>query len=223
MRPFIAGFAFAGVLAVAPGTAIAAPCAGFADVQDTDFFCTAVQWIRNRNVTFGCNATDYCPNSAVTRASMALFLNRLGTTLTPRLEFVEASLGVVDPDTTPSLCPTVEIASVGYPRQALVSVAFGGQSAGDLGYAARPMVSTNNGATWTSVTAPANDIRESVVGAAWTNTATSGIYAIPAAQAVRFAVSVARHSGMADFTQGRCQVTASVMNANGTSPPFDAQ
>ena len=223
MRLNLVRFAFAGVLAVGPPSAVAAPCAGFVDVQDTDFFCTAVQWIRNRNVTFGCTGNEYCPNSAVTRASMALFLNRLGTVLTPRLEFVEASLGAVDPDLTPSLCPTIEIASVGYPRQALVSVAFGGQSAGDLGYAARPMVSTNNGATWTSVTTPANDIRESVVGTAWTNTATSGIYAIPATQAVRFAVAVARHSGMADFTQGRCQVTANLMNANGTSPPFDAQ
>ena len=118
---------------------------------------------------------------------MALFLNRLGTALTPRLEFVEAALGAVDPDASPSLCPTVQIASAAYPRQALVSVAFGGQSAGDLGYAARPMVSTDNGATWNPLTNPANDIRESVVGAAWTNSATSGVYAIPATQSVRFA------------------------------------
>ena len=199
MRPFLARTALASLLALGSASAVAAPCAGFIDVQDTDSFCTAVEWIKNRNITLGCTATTYCPASAVTRASMALFLNRLGTALTPRLEFVEAALGAVDPDASPSLCPTVQIASTPYPRQALVSVAFGGQSAGDLGYAARPMVSTDNGATWNPVTDPANDIRESVVGAAWTNSATSGVYAIPATQSVRFAFGVARHSGDCRF------------------------
>ena len=215
----------AGVLTLGCGAALAAPCAGFTDVQDTDPFCREVEWLKNRSITLGCPAAtpSYCPGDAVNRASMALFLNRLGTALTPRLEFVEAALGAVDPDGSPSLCPTVQIASATYPRQALVSVAFGGQSAGDLGYAARPMVSTDNGTTWNPVTTPANDIRESVVGAAWTNTATTGIYAIPAAQAVRFAVGVARYTGTADFTQARCHVTANVMNANGTSTPFDGQ
>lgn len=215
--------ALAGLLAVAAAPALAAPCAGFSDVADTDGYCSSVEWLKNRSITFGCAGGVYCPNDPVIRASMALFLNRLGTALTPKLEFVEATLGAVDPDALPSLCATAQIGSTTYPRQALVSVAFAGQSAGDLGYATRPMVSADNGTTWSALTLPANDIRESVVGAAWTNSATTGIYAIPATQAVRFAVAVARHSGTADFTQARCQVTASVSNANGTSSPFDAQ
>jgi hypothetical protein len=223
MRPYLARTAVASLLALGSVSAAAAPCAGFTDVQDTDSFCTGVEWLKNRSITLGCTATTYCPTSAVTRASMALFLNRLGTALTPRLEFVEAALGAVDPDTSPSLCPTVQIVSAPYPRQALVSVAFGGQSAGDLGYAARPMVSTDNGATWNPVTNPASDIRESVVGPAWTNSAAAGVYTIAATQSVRFAVGISRHSGAADFTQARCQVTANVMNANGTSSPFDVQ
>lgn len=223
MRRCVARTALASLLTLASASAAAAPCAGFTDVQDTDSFCTGVEWLKNRSITLGCTATTYCPGSAVTRDSMALFLNRLGTALTPRLEFIEAALGAVDPGASPSLCPTVQIASAPYPRQALVSVAFGGQSAGDLGYSARPMVSTDNGASWNPVTNPANDIRESVVGAAWTNSATSGVYPIPATQSVRFAVGVTRQSGVADFTQARCQVTANVMNANGLSSPFDAQ
>lgn len=223
MQPFLVRTALAGILALGSASAVGAPCAGFSDVQDTDAFCREVQWLKNRSITFGCTANTYCPSSAVTRTSMALFLNRLGTALTPRLEFMEATLGAVDPDASPSLCPTVQIASTVYPRQALVWVAFAGQAAGDLGYAARPMVSVDNGATWNPVTNPANDIRESVVGAAWTNTATSGIYPIPATQSVRFGVGVVRHSGGADFTQGRCHVTANIMNANGTSSPFDTQ
>ena len=95
MRRFFVRTAFASILAMGPTSAVAAPCAGFSDVQDTDAFCTAVEWLRNRNVTLGCGTGVYCPASAVTRASMALFLNRLGTALTPRLEFVEAALGAL--------------------------------------------------------------------------------------------------------------------------------
>jgi len=224
MRAPIARFALIGLLALDAAPAVAAPCAGFTDVQDTDLFCTAVEWIRNRGVTIGCTSTSvYCPAASVTRASMALFLNRLGTALTPRLEYVETALGVVDPDVEAALCATPQIASAAYPRQALVSVAFAGQSTGDLGYATRPMVSTDNGTSWTALTAPASDIRESVSGAAWTNSAASGLYAIPASQTVRFALVVNRQSGGADFAQARCQVAANVMNANGVSSPFEAR
>lgn len=209
------------IFAIGASRAFAAPCVGFDDVQDTDSFCPAVEWLKNRSITLGCTATAYCPNSGVTRASMALFLNRLGSALTADLRHVELVLPAVDPDLANALCATGAIVATPYPRQALVSIAFAGQSAGDLGYAARPLVSTDGGTTWNPVTNPASDVRESVAGAAWTNVATSGVYPIPAAQAVRFAIGVARHSGTADFTQARCQLTANVVNANGASSPFD--
>lgn len=196
-------------------------CAPFTDVAAASGFCTNIQWMHNRGITLGCTATAYCPNSGVTRASMALFLNRLGSALTADLRHVELVLPAVDPDLANALCATGAIVATPYPRQALVSIAFAGQSAGDLGYAARPLVSTDGGTTWNPVTNPASDVRESVAGAAWTNVATSGVYPIPAAQAVRFAIGVARHSGTADFTQARCQLTANVVNANGASSPFD--
>ena len=225
MRPLRTRVLCRALLALACGGALpasAALCAGFTDVQDTASYCTAVEWLKNRSITEGCTeVTLYCPGNVVTRASMALFLNRLGSALTPDLRHVEAVLPAVDPDASAALCATTTIASTPYPRQALLSVAFAGQSGGDLGYAARPLVSTDGGATWNPVTNPASDLRESVAGTAWTNSATSGVYAIPAAQSVRFAIGVARHSGTADFTQARCQLTANVVNANGASSPFD--
>lgn len=213
-----------GVLALALGLgsapALAAPCAGFNDVQDTDNFCSAVEWLKNRAITTGCGGNLYCPNDTVIRAHMALFLNRLGTALSPQLTFVENSYVGVDPDGSPQLCGTGDIAAAAHPRQALVSIAFGGLSVGDLGYSARPLVSTNGGGSWTSLNTVA--IRESVTGSAWTNTAATGIYAIPASQSVRFAVGIARESGSAsaDFSQARCHLTASVLNANGSASPF---
>ncbi len=65
-------------LAVSP-VAFAAPCAGFTDVDSTDPFCTQVAWVKNRGITLGCtSATLYCPNAAVTRLQMALFMYRQG-------------------------------------------------------------------------------------------------------------------------------------------------
>jgi hypothetical protein len=65
----------------------ASPCAGFVDVDDTSGptagFCADVTWIRNRNVTLGCTATQYCPFQNVSRIQMAAFMRRLGEALFP--------------------------------------------------------------------------------------------------------------------------------------------
>jgi len=67
-------------------------CYGFADVQPADSFCNASEWLANRGVTLGCVAGQYCPTQNVTRAQMALFMNRLGNALVPRILKVEDSL-----------------------------------------------------------------------------------------------------------------------------------
>jgi len=56
----------------------AAPCAGFTDVDDASGFCTSVAWMKNRAITLGCTASQYCPADFVRRDQMAVFLYRLG-------------------------------------------------------------------------------------------------------------------------------------------------
>ena len=56
----------------------AAPCAGFIDVDDSSGFCIHIEWLRNRAITLGCTATQYCPSNFVRRDQMAAFLYRLG-------------------------------------------------------------------------------------------------------------------------------------------------
>jgi hypothetical protein len=65
------------------GSAIAAPCAGFTDLDSTSQFCDEVTWMKNRGITMGCTATQYCPQQDVTRLQMALFMFRLGDALFP--------------------------------------------------------------------------------------------------------------------------------------------
>lgn len=70
--------------ATSSGGAQAQNCDVFTDVQNTASYCPAVVWLKNRQVTLGCASTLYCPTDLVTRAAMALFMQRLGTALTPQ-------------------------------------------------------------------------------------------------------------------------------------------
>lgn len=68
---------------VAPAPAQADTCGPFTDVDAAQSFCADVLWMRNRGITQGCSATQYCPNSGVTRAQMAIFLRRMAASLAP--------------------------------------------------------------------------------------------------------------------------------------------
>ncbi len=46
----------------------------FTDVAPTDTFCRHVHLLAARNVTLGCNATQYCPGQTITRDAMASFI-----------------------------------------------------------------------------------------------------------------------------------------------------
>jgi hypothetical protein len=46
----------------------------FTDVAPTDAFCRHVHYLASRNVTLGCNATQYCPGQTITRDAMASFI-----------------------------------------------------------------------------------------------------------------------------------------------------
>lgn len=85
-----------------------APCAGFVDVADTDVFCGAVGWIRNRSITLGCTDDQYCPEANVTRAQMALFMSRLGAAIAPIVlysEFEYPTLIVASGAPGTAICP----------------------------------------------------------------------------------------------------------------------
>ena len=66
--------ALATVVAFLSFPVLGAPCAGFTDVDDSSSFCVNVEWIKNRGITLGCTATQYCPHDYVTRLQMAAFL-----------------------------------------------------------------------------------------------------------------------------------------------------
>lgn len=133
------------------------PCAGFSDVASDASFCQATIWLRNRGITTGCTTTQYCPDGLLTRAQMALFMNRLGKALAPETLHKQAllqNLVLPNENTPPGLlvCSTNDFATGGYARTA--------QFTGS--YAAYPNLlpvvingywrySTDSGATWNYV------------------------------------------------------------------------
>lgn len=55
------------------------PCdgdSGFADVPDSHMFCAYIKKLAQDGITGGCGGGNYCPDSPVTRGSMAAFLQR---------------------------------------------------------------------------------------------------------------------------------------------------
>jgi hypothetical protein len=71
------------IIAVAVLALLALPIANvmashyFDDVPTSAFYHNSVTALANADITSGCSSTNYCPNSAVTRGQMAVFLDRV--------------------------------------------------------------------------------------------------------------------------------------------------
>ena len=228
MRTKISIVALAAVAAAAAGMPAAAQsCAGFTDVPASSQFCANVEWLKNRAITAGCmSATLYCPQEPVTRLSMAAFLNRLGTALTPvELAPVSAAPVIVNPTNNPVLCATTapgfEIAD--FPRRAYVAGAAHLSSPPvAIDVLANVLVSTNNGATWTQI---ANSDHYATLYAGSTppqhvSLAPFGWVDLAVGQTVRFAVGLARFAGTGTSVTAGCNLSVQIGNRNSALSPL---
>jgi hypothetical protein len=148
----------AGLLLPASEPLHAAPCtaapSSFDDVATADSFCTNVEWLKNRAVTLGCTpATSYCPGSPVTRAQMALFMNRLADAIVPEPTLITETIS----NRTVTVFPLdnqfciVNVPTANYPRAFSItgSVSISGPSSpGAISVAVRQ---EDNGGPMTSI------------------------------------------------------------------------
>jgi hypothetical protein len=212
---------------VLPDGVSAAPCAGFADVDDTSPFCVNVQWMKNRQITLGCAAPviSYCPNDPVTRLSMSAFLNRLGVALTPATigEIDLAPGAAITLASLPVVCRTLNVFSpIGFPRTARGSAIFVFQTSGAADVAAQLVETIDGGTTWTDVS-PVH-----MVSAADGKYATLAVMLPPRALSVattyEYGLRVSRVLGSA--TTGNpntyfCRYKLVADNRNPSTPPLD--
>ena len=215
-------------LAVALGSAPARAqqCDVFTDVASADSFCPAVQWLKNRSITSGCTQTAYCPNSDVTRAKMALFMNRLGVALTPLHFGATASFSApaaLAPNQFVPLCITTALPAANFPRLArargYLTVPAGGSTLLQMFLVhdpAPPGPWSNSNTVSLSVPNPAGQHN-----LAWA----SNVIPIPAGTSMRFAIGLANpatSSGTLTPGAGGCVLDESVVNDNPSTPPLDA-
>ncbi len=206
--------------------ALAAPCAGFTDVDDTHAFCPNVDWLKNRAITLGCTSTTlFCPDAPVTRLSMAAFMNRLGIALTPAVLYREATGGPLDLDAPPTVvCDTVALPAATYPRTASAGAVLNAQLASPIANPAavgiKVLQSTDNGGTWT----PVNALPASAGGfKTWAN-ATVWKADLPLAPATsyRYGLRIERAIGFGtgDLAAWSCQIKVVVTSRTGGAVPF---
>ena len=197
--------------------ALGAPCAGFLDVESTDAFCPNVDWLKNRAVTLGCRTGDYCPNDPVNRLMMAAFMNRLGTALTPVQLNVEASPGALDLDAGLVVCQAPFV-TTGFPRRAVVDVAFSGMAAAETTVSAAAVYSIDNGASWQDLSFHTH--RDTIPANRWRHVADIGYFDLWVGDSIKFGVRVNRggQSGTADLADSRCHLRVLVFSRDGNGP-----
>jgi hypothetical protein len=116
-----------------------------------DIFCNASEWLANRGVTLGCTAGQYCPSQNVTRAAMALFMQRLGDALTPQYAQSAQSFNG-DFEAERHLCQSPPFLVTGGPRTAFVhSFSHVVNPSATLLLQTKVAYSVDGGATWTDI------------------------------------------------------------------------
>ncbi len=193
------------VVGAAIGTALASH--NFSDVPTSAIYHGAVEWLVNRAITLGCTAGLYCPDDVVTRASMALFMNRLGRAL---------SSTVLTADYTPTS-----------PQAAIVDgqVSVRAPAAGGLIYRLRLLYSTDGGSIWNIILSPLDTFtRHSVSANEWASVSRPVFMsALTPTTTYHFGAGVYRDSDDAGSNNPvgfTCDVRAQVVNRNPSTSPL---
>lgn len=208
--------------------ALAAPCSGFTDVDDSSSFCPNVDWLKNRGITLGCtSATLYCPGDPVSRLAMAALLNRLGTALTPTThanEFQDLSLNLTG---GPVVCTTGDLPITGFPRSFM---AWGFVSAkGDLNedVLVHFVRSSDGGTTWVAMNQFGTTL--SLRTPVW-NTATvisspqsAPSFNLNVGSTYQFGLRILRLANLPNITAFHCHLIVELRNRQGSTSPFDAR
>jgi hypothetical protein len=192
----------------------------FADVPNGSVAHDAVEWMVNRAITLGCAAGMFCPEAPVTRAQMALFMQRFGGALGVTGFGNSNNSGAFDLDVANlRLCPTLTLLQPLYPRVAVVQARLGirGTAAGEVRIAT--VWSPDDGVTWFQT---GDGFTGQFDGVARTHIETMGVVPLSPGNSYRFAVLLTRVSGTGDSASTLCEVRATVYHRNGATTPFRA-
>ena len=214
-------------LGLSAGPAVALPCVGFTDVEDTSSFCPNVEWLKNRAITLGCTSTTtYCPSDPVTRLSMAVFMNRLGKALTPvvlhKELYLTTNVTVGSPAGGQLLCQMDnDYAVTDFPRTARFSATVYGVPLATAWLVGWWRYSTDAGTTW-------NNVPNTTTQRDWAGTGQVAGFSVMAppmdlevGTSYRFALFGSAMGSTYTFNPFGCQIEAVITNRNAATSPFD--
>lgn len=197
---------------LAASPAHAAVCnSTFVDVSNSAIYCQAAQWLKARSITLGCTDTaHFCPDDAVTRAQMALFLNRMSLALEPDFEHVSQPFSVSSGFSS-VVCQTNPIAMGGFNHVATgnASIYLTGSGTGQA--STRLVYSVDDGSTWANWASSAIPTTVSSNPTAASSTSSDALFG--GSQTVVFGVEVGNSSTA--LISGGCEMRARIENYNG--------
>jgi hypothetical protein len=207
------------------GASAADPCpgpSGFADVAQSDIFCTNVQWLANRSITTGCDRELYCPDDPVTRAQMALFMNRLARAMLPAFVTRIRSGTPIDLGAPSIQCETPDIAGAPYERIAIGNATMSALADASLTMRADLAYSLDGGTSWSLFFSNTSVNRGSIPANQWGNLSHADAVVIEPGEMARFGIQVVRDgAGAGNLDNFRCFLMIQYQNRNPASPPFD--
>ena len=188
--------------------AMASSCLGaspFDDIPQNDPICSNAEWLKNRGVTLGCTPNFYCPLDNVSRAQMALFMNRLAIALVPSTNVTaDSSSANIGLDTESFHCVTPTYVVTDFARTILLHASFSGLTTAAASYTSTIYYNTTGSSTVFNL--PTNGIfdRAGSTGASWANAGSHSALNLDVGTSYRFAIRVARAGGLGNLTEMRC-------------------
>lgn len=196
-----------------------ASCVGMGDVPAGAGFCPSVQFLKNRAITLGCTSTTYCPNDAVTRAQMALFMNRLSTALEPVFVSTQGS-ATAGINANGVVCQTSSFIVGNSPRVGTAAAMLYHTAPTSQRVTARIVYSTDGGTTWLDFS-PFYTLASNVANGYITQSPVANARLFTVGQLVKFGIRTGEF-GSATVGDAGCNITVRIDNHNGTSFPYDA-
>ena len=194
------------------GSAFAAPCAGFVDVDTASAYCGNVEWLKNRAITLGCTASQYCPNEPVSRLQMAAFMNRIGKALQPVFLYAHELVPSFPGLGETILCQVGNVAA-DFPRIASpASVSVNLSSPGAAAAFAGLVVSFDNGVTWTNWSNTLSVFASNAGGVFSSQSLPAPPLAVAAGQTVRFGIQPLKSAGGPDIDEAVCELSVRIEN-----------
>ena len=194
--------------------AVASSCLGpspFDDIAQNDPICSNAEWLKNRGVTLGCTANLYCPLAAVSRAQMALFMNRLAVALVPSVNLTEDLANSVALGLPSFHCVTPQYVITDFARQIVLIGHVSALLDAAGAYSATIVYNTTGVSNDFDQLTSGTLERTAASAATYAHASTSTAVNLDVGTTYRFALRVLRVNGATEATSVRCNLLQMLM------------